>query len=611
MDELTGYIREGCTEGGGKKQSSFGVAVQHLVKETLKYPLQNIIMSLNSMSRLASIFKTRKDFSKILRNYSTTVKSLLSKESSLSLGGGREVCVTGWFKSIREQKNYSFGELIDGSTALSLQLVWPTTMTATTSSTSTSSAGTLSDRITSSLPQYPTTLSLKPSLGSSVKVWGTLIASPKPNQPVEVQVSRYELLGNNDAVNYPLQRKAKESSEFLREILHLRARSPLISAAMRVRESMSYSISSLMRKQGVLHVHTPILTSNDCEGGGELFSVLPASSHVKNGTVDDESKLSSFFGKPVYLTVSGQLHLEALAVGGALSRVYSLGPTFRAEDSNTPRHLCEFWMLEAEIAPGSMQEAMDLAEHCLRQTCRDLLAERPDDINVLISSNNVNSNNGSLIRDRLEASALHMPAGERFPQITYTEALTILNKSITSFKVPVPVWGDGLALEHERFLTDKHFKGPVFVTHYPAKCKPFYMRTTRNADTGVVENNVSKERETVEAFDFLVPGVGELAGGSAREDNFGLLAAKMQKLNLLSPEYSKALAASNGQLSSSLPMAQTDSRFLDWYLDLRRFGGSPSSGFGLGFERLVMFATGIENVRDAIPMPRTPNSCRM
>lgn len=559
-------------------------------------------------SRLSLIFKTRRQNSKssFIRNFaSSSVKALLAQGSSSFLG--REVCVTGWFKSIREQKNYSFGELIDGSTSLSLQLVWPATLSA-------ASAATSVNNVSKTLhPTSPSLLS-KPSLGSSVKVWGTLIASPKPHQPVEVQVTRLELLGSNDALNYPLQRKAKESAEFLREIPHLRARSPLISATMRVRECMSYSIASLMRRQGVLHVHTPVLTSNDCEGAGELFSVSPASSHVKKGSSDGNA---SFFGKPVFLTVSGQLHLEALAVGGALSRVYSLGPTFRAEDSNTPRHLCEFWMLEAELAPGSMQDAMDLSEQCLRISCRDLIEERPDDVDILVGNNNSSNGGGggTLIRDRLEASARKTPHGERFPQLTYTEALVVLQNSNVQFKVPVPLWGDGLALEHERFLTDKYIKGPVFVTHYPAKCKPFYMRTTRNENnlgseiSGSPNDGENREQETVEAFDFLVPGVGELAGGSAREENFNLLATKMRKLRLLSTEYASALSV-NGPMSS-LPVAQTDSRFLDWYLDLRRFGGSPSAGFGLGFERLVMFATGIENVRDAIPMPRTPNSCRM
>ena len=209
---------------------------------------------------------------------------------------------------------------------------------------------------------------MKPTLGSSVKVWGTLIASPKPMQPVELQVSRFEMLGINDVHNYPLQRKAKESPEFLREILHLRARTPQISAAMRVRDCLSFSIASFMRKKGVLHVHTPVLTSNDCEGAGELFSVSPSTSARTKG---------DFFGKPVHLTVSGQLHLEALAVGGALSRVYSLGPTFRAEDSNTPRHLCEFWMLEAELAPGSMHDSINLAEPSLDATTHISAAQLP------------------------------------------------------------------------------------------------------------------------------------------------------------------------------------------------------------------------------------------
>ena len=552
------------------------------------------------MKRLSLILQMRSNrrFSTSTSSSLDSIKKILSSPRPEISSSGHQVCVTGWFKSIREQKNYSFGELIDGSTASSLQLVWPTATGVlqqhqsqfshsqgfSTLLPSSSSSSSSSSSLSSSMS------TVKPTLGSSVKVWGTLIASPKPMQPVELQVTRFEMLGINDVHNYPLQRKAKESPEFLREILHLRARTPQISAAMRVRDSLSFSIASFMRKKGVLHVHTPVLTSNDCEGAGELFSVSPSTSARTKG---------DFFGKPVHLTVSGQLHLEALAVGGALSRVYSLGPTFRAEDSNTPRHLCEFWMLEAELAPGSMHDSINLAEDCLRQSCRDLLNELPDDIGLLVDNSN---KSGVSIRDRLEECAKEQQTNEKFPHITYTEALKILHSSKVSFKIPIPLWGQGLALEHERFLSDIYIKGPVFITSYPASCKPFYMRSSE------VEKSDKGGEETVEAFDFLVPGVGELAGGSAREDRFDLLASKMQSLNLLSTEYSNAILTKS---LSKLPHASTDSKFLDWYLDLRRFGGTSHSGFGLGFERLVMFATGIENVRDVIPMPRTPNSCRM
>jgi len=304
-----------------------------------------------------------------------------------------------------------------------------------------------------------------------------------------------------------------------------------------------------------------------------------------------------FFGSPVYLTVSGQLHLEAMAL--ALSRVYCLGPTFRAEDSNTPRHLSEFWMLEAELAPAGAGDAMALAERCLKAACLGLLEERPGDVAALHAAAAA-AGDGGAARRRLEAVAAAAGAGgAEFARMSYSEAVRALSASARPFRLPAPRWGEGLAHEHERWLAEEHCGGrPVFVTDYPAAVKPFYMRRGAAASGG------EEGGATVECFDLLVPGVGELAGGSAREERFELLAPLMRERGLLSPGY-------GGGDGAAAEPGGGGGAFLDWYLDLRRFGGAPHAGFGMGFERLVLFATGVANVRDTIAFPRVPGRCAM
>lgn len=377
---------------------------------------------------------------------------------------------------------------------------------------------------------------------------------------------------------------------------------------LRIRDTLQHALHSVLREDGCVSVNTPILTSNDCEGAGELFSVLPAADLKaavaagpqprSDGKTPNQASLQPadrFFGKPVYLTVSGQLHLEAFAC--ALGRVYTFGPTFRAEDSNTTRHACEFWMLEPELAPGSMHDAMDLAERCVKGAMAAVLRERPDDVRFLAEKGGSEAG----LADRLAATA---DTGTRFARMTYTEAVAALRGSGRAFTVPVS-WGDGLASEHERFLAEEVVKGPLFVTDYPAAIKPFYMKASPPRD--------GEPGPTVQAFDLLMPGLGELVGGSAREDDHGVLAGRMAALELLSPARAAALAAPTapGAAGAKYPPADCNGSHLDWYLDLRRFGSVPHAGFGLGFERLVMLATGIPNIRDVLPIPRVPDSCRM
>lgn len=569
---------------------------------------------------------------------------------------GQRATVTGMIRSARRQKKYSFLELNDGSCAQSLQVVWGESGAANPTATS------------------PAVISPEDSprllTGASVTVHGTLVQSPKAGQAVELQAERVTLEGGVDA-SYPLQKKA-HTLEFQREILHLRPRAPLAAAVLRARHTLSTSIHHSLASRGYCHIHTPILTSNDCEGAGELFTVSTGASGAggggggtgdagsaggaTGGAPTNTTAAAPFFGRPTHLTVSGQLHLEAFAAG--LSRVYAFGPTFRAENSATARHLAEFWMVEPECSPGGLEDAMELCEGVVREGVAALLEREagelpkqqqlrgggggggegqfravvPGDLETIAkegggggggvgvsSSSNSNSNNNyEALRARLNkitanptaATATAIPTLP-FPRVSYTEALRLLHEGVAAgkappFTVPVPSWGGDLGSEHERWLAEVAFNGsPVFVTHYPATLKPFYMRQCRNSrssDPGVV----------VENFDLLVPGLGELAGGSAREEDYGRLGKAMAERGLLSPEVAQAVVVTGGGPSSPLlPPANPSNGTLDWYLDLRRYGGRSSAGWGLGFERLVAWATGIDNVRDAIPCPRTKGGCAM
>ena len=478
------------------------------------------------------------------------------------------VSVHGWVRTARRQKRHSFLELHDGSSAGGLQVVWP-------------------EAPAPAPPLLPAQEAACLTPGASVRAEGLLVPSPKPGQAVELQAARLSLVCAADAGTYPLQKKGAHSLEFLREVLHLRARGPLGGAVLRARHTLSAALHGHLQGEGLLHVHTPILTANDCEGAGELFGVEPAGGGAGGvgGSVPSAGG-AGFFGRPAFLTVSGQLHLEAFAA--ALSRVYAFGPTFRAENSNTPRHLAEFWMVEPEVAPGGLPEALALCEGALAAAARALRRHNADDVALLARSGAGTDTAPLPLAPRLEAAARG-----GFAVLTYAQALAAL---AGRGGPGAPPWGGGLTSEQEKWLAEAHVGGPVFVTHYPAALKPFYMRASEGGG-GTVDN-----------FDLLVPGLGELAGGSAREHRHDALAAAMLEGGLLSRGVGEALRA--GKVGER-PPADPSNGSLDWYLDLRRYGGVPSAGWGMGFERLVAWACGLENVRDAAPCPRARNVCSM
>lgn len=486
--------------------------------------------------------------------------------------------LVGWIRSVRAQKHTTFIEFNDGSIVTNIQII---------------ASSKKKEHDNTEKGKIAETAALPLTTGSSIRVQGTLVKSPKTGQPVEIIASTVMVVGTADPFLYPLQKK-EHTKEYLRDIVHLRARTPLISSMLRIRSSLFYAIQLYFKSSHFIHINTPILTSNDCEGAGELFQVNTpihrSSSNNNNSTKAasaEPASSSGFFNKNVYLTVSGQLHLEAFAC--ALEKVYTFGPTFRAENSNTPRHLAEFWMVEPEIAPGTMVDAMNLAEQCVEFVTGYILKDVPEDLAYF------NKYVDSSVLSRLE----RLSAG-KFARITYTEAIEQLSAiKQKEWKYPLQ-WSNGLAYEHERYLAEEIVKGPVFVTHYPSLIKPFYARPTPN------ESATTMDRSTVEAFDFLVPGVGELIGGSAREERYEPLQKRMQELGLLSKD------PDNNAIRTTVPaVADPNTTTLDWYLDLRKYGTVHHAGWGLGFERLVLLATGLDNIRDTIPIPRTPGSCRM
>lgn len=499
----------------------------------------------------------------------TAIRALLSSPPV-----GERVSVAGWVRSARFQKRVGFLEVNDGSCAANLQVVLPIDAEG-------SAGGALAPGTAAAL-----------TTGASVRASGTLVKSPKPGQPVELAADDVAVMSGAEAATYPLQKKA-HSAEFLRSVVHLRARAAAPAAILRMRSVLAASLHANLSGAGCVHVHTPILTANDCEGGGELFSV---------GT----SNATPFFGRPVFLTVSGQLHLEAFAA--ALSRVYTFGPTFRAENSNTTRHLAEFWMVEPEIAPARLLDGVRLCEDSLRAAAAALLSHAVDDIAVCARENPA----GPLVRSRLERAA-----HGNFPVISYGEALARLASAPPgTFSARVPTWGGDLSSEHERWLAAE---GPVFVTHYPATLKPFYMSLDEPRADFAAElaatvfrdpAAANAARATVACFDLLVPDLGELAGGSAREERLEVLATAMRLRGLLSPTTSAHTHATTKEVR---PPADPADGSLDWYLDLRRYGAMPSAGWGMGFERLVAWCCGLDNVRDAIPVPRVvgAHGCRM
>ncbi|MEZ6143140.1 MAG: asparagine--tRNA ligase [Zavarzinella sp.] len=445
---------------------------------------------------------------------------------------GKTVTVRGWVRTRRDSKGgFSFIELNDGSCQGNLQVVAP-----------------------GELANYESEVKKIPT-GASIVAVGEVLASPAKGQATELRATSIELIGTADPETFPLQKKG-HTFEYLRTIAHLRPRTNTFGAVMRLRNQVSMSIHLFFQEQGFYYIHTPIITASDCEGAGEMFRVStidPEKPPLEDGKVDYSK---DFFHKPAFLTVSGQLQVEAFAC--SLSKVYTFGPTFRAENSNTPRHLAEFWMIEPEMAFYDLQDNMSLAEAFLKRIIRDALTHCAEDLEFF----NARVDTGLL--ERLN----HVLAND-FLRIPYTEAVDILLKANKTWEYPV-AWGKDLQSEHERFLTEQHFKQPIIIYNYPRTLKPFYMR-------------VNDDEKTVAAMDVLVPGVGEIIGGSQREERLDLLHTRMQEQHLDIEAYS-------------------------WYADLRRFGTVPHAGFGLGLERMILFLSGMANIRDVIPYPRTPGN---
>lgn len=455
----------------------------------------------------------------------TTVKDALAAS-----GPQEGVLVQGWVRTRRDAKGFSFLEINDGSCLRNLQVI-----------------------ANASLANY-TDVVQRATTGASVSVRGRLTASKGREQGWEMLADEVALVGAADA-SYPLQKKG-HTLEFLREIAHLRPRSNLFGAVFRVRSRMAYAIHRFFQERGFVYVHTPIITGSDCEGAGELFRVTtldPAqpAPRTPEGAVDHAG---DFFARPTYLTVSGQLEAEAFAC--ALGRVYTFGPTFRAENSNTSRHASEFWMIEPEMAFTDLAGDMQLAEDFVKELIRDARAHCADDLAFFAK-----------FVDRELLARLDFVLDRDFQRCSYTEAIEILRASGREWEHPVQ-WGSNLQSEHERFLAEEHFKCPVTVHDYPKNIKPFYMR-------------LNDDGRTVAAMDVLVPGIGEIVGGSQREERLDVLEANMVRQEIDPKDY-------------------------PWYLDLRRYGTVPHAGFGLGFERMLMFVTGVANIRDVIPFARTP-----
>ncbi len=459
------------------------------------------------------------------RKARSAIKQVLRAEQAA------EVCVQGWVRSVRRGKDVSFIELNDGSCFASLQLV-----------------------LSPELGNYPAVTRV--GTGACLTIAGDLVESPAAGQRWELQVKQAQILGDADD-SYPLQKK-RHSFEFLRSIAHLRPRSNSFGAVFRLRSALSFAVHKFFQERGFIYVQTPIITANDCEGAGEMFrvSTLDATNPPQqNGQIDWSQ---DFFGERTGLTVSGQLQGELFAT--AFSDIYTFGPTFRAENSNTSRHAAEFWMIEPEIAFADLADNCQLGEDFLRYLVTYALENCQEDLEFF----NQRIEKGLI--DKLEALAK-----AEFKTISYSEAVERLQKSQQKFDFPV-AWGCDLQSEHERYLTEQVFNGPVFVTDYPKDIKAFYMR-------------VNGDDKTVAAMDLLVPRVGEIIGGSQREERLDVLEARMAECGV-------------------------PTEHLDWYLDIRRWGSCPHAGFGLGFERLLMYITGMENIRDVIPFPRTPGNAR-
>ncbi|KLT68122.1 asparagine--tRNA ligase [Flavobacterium sp. ABG] len=471
----------------------------------------------------------------------TKVKDLLNSTTTL-----QEVNAKGWVRTFR---NNQFIALNDGSTINNIQCVVD-------------------------FENTPEEILKRITTGAAVSVTGTLVESKGAGQKYEIQVSKIEILGDSDAEKFPMQPK-KHSLEFLRENAHLRVRTNAFGAIMRVRSVLSFAVHKYFQEKGFVYVNTPIITGSDAEGAGEMFKVtaLPFDNtpRTEDGKVNYKE---DFFGKETNLTVSGQLEGETFAM--ALGQIYTFGPTFRAENSNTSRHLAEFWMIEPEVAFNNLDDNMDLAEDFIQYVIKYALDNCGDDLKFL-EGRLLEEEKSKPQADRSEMALLdklNFVLENNFKRVSYTEAIDILRDSTPNkkkkFNYIINEWGADLQSEHERYLVEKHFKCPVILFDYPANIKAFYMR-------------LNEDGKTVRAMDILFPGIGEIVGGSEREERYDVLIEKMKALEI-------------------------DEEELSWYLDTRRFGSATHSGFGLGFERLVLFVTGMSNIRDVIPFPRTPGS---
>ena len=444
---------------------------------------------------------------------------------------GKDIKVSGWVRTVRDSKNFGFIELNDGSFFKNVQIVF-----------------------NDSLSNFEEVRKL--TIASSIIVEGKLVETENAKQPFEIQSSKIEIFNLSDS-EYPLQKK-RHTFEYLRTISHLRARTNTFNAVFRVRSVLSYAIHKFFQERGFVYVHTPIITSSDAEGAGEMFTVTGCDLNNLPKTEDGNMDYNEdFFGRPAHLTVSGQLDVETYAF--AFRNVYTFGPTFRAENSNTVEHAAEFWMIEPEICFADLKDDMNLAEDMLKFVIQYVLDNCPEEMEFF----------DKFVSEGLLERLKHVVSSD-FGRISYTDAIEELKKHNSEFEFPVD-WGTDIQTEHERFLSEKVFGKPVFVTDYPKDIKAFYMK----------QNDDGK---TVAATDLLVPGIGELIGGSQREDDMEKLKTRMNELGLDEKDYW-------------------------WYLDLRRYGSITHSGFGLGFERLMMYITGMQNIRDVIPFPRTPKNC--
>ncbi len=455
----------------------------------------------------------------------TTVKSIYRSTAEYA---NKEVTIGGWIRTMRASKSFGFIELNDGSFFKNIQVVFE------------------ADKVSN----YEEIT--KQNVGAALIVKGLLVETPEAKQPFEIKATEIEVEGTSTP-DYPLQKK-RHSVEFLREIAYLRPRTNLFSATFRVRSLVAMAIHEFFQNKGFIYAHTPIITGSDCEGAGEMFRVTTLDLENLPRTEDGKIDYSKdFFGKETNLTVSGQLSAETFAM--AFRNIYTFGPTFRAENSNTTRHAAEFWMIEPEMAFADLNDNMEIAEEMLKYIIQYVLDHAPEEMEFF---------NNFVDKGLLER--LDNILSNEFGRVTYTEAVELLQKSGQQFEYPVE-WGIDLQTEHERYLTEHIFKKPVFVTDYPVEIKAFYMR-------------LNDDKKTVAAMDLLVPGVGEIIGGSQREERLDILEARMDELGLKREDYW-------------------------WYLDLRKYGGTRHAGFGLGFERAVMYLTGVGNIRDVLPYPRT------